>query len=132
MDRRYVRDMLRLHEYIDMIIPRGGNGLHTFCRENSSIPVITGGIGVCHIFVDAERALGQGNARAATTPKRNDRPSAIPWRRCWCISSVAPQLLPELVDALGAAGVVSSARKHAPAPSLAVTSRVVRCGHRRL
>ncbi len=35
-----------------MIIPRGGNSLHTFCRENSSIPVITGGIGICHLFVD--------------------------------------------------------------------------------
>ena len=56
-DRGYVSEMLRLHEYIDMIIPRGGNGLHTFCRENSSIPVITGGIGVCHIFVDASARL---------------------------------------------------------------------------
>jgi len=38
-----------------MLIPRGGSGLHTFCRENSSIPVITGGIGICHLYVD-ERA----------------------------------------------------------------------------
>ena len=44
--------MLRLDEYIDMIIPRGGAGLHRLCREESSIPVITGGIGICHIYVD--------------------------------------------------------------------------------
>jgi glutamate-5-semialdehyde dehydrogenase len=35
-----------------MIIPRGGAGLHRLCREKSTIPVITGGIGICHIFVD--------------------------------------------------------------------------------
>jgi glutamate-5-semialdehyde dehydrogenase len=51
-DRRYVGEMLRLHQYIDLIIPRGGNALHTFCRENSTIPVITGGLGICHLFVD--------------------------------------------------------------------------------
>jgi glutamate-5-semialdehyde dehydrogenase len=51
-DRRYVRELLRLSDYVDMIIPRGGNTLHTFCRENSTIPVITGGIGICHLYVD--------------------------------------------------------------------------------
>ncbi len=52
-DRELVAQLLRMHEYVDMLIPRGGAGLHTFCRENSSIPVITGGIGICHLFVDA-------------------------------------------------------------------------------
>ncbi|MBN1681585.1 MAG: glutamate-5-semialdehyde dehydrogenase [Anaerolineae bacterium] len=51
-DRRYVSDLLRLSDYVDMIIPRGGSGLHTFCREHSTIPVITGGIGICHLYVD--------------------------------------------------------------------------------
>jgi glutamate-5-semialdehyde dehydrogenase len=51
-DRQYVGEMLKLHQYIDMIIPRGGSGLHTFCRENSTIPVITGGLGICHLYVD--------------------------------------------------------------------------------
>lgn len=51
-DRRYVGELLKLHAYVDMIIPRGGNGLHTFCRENSTIPVITGGLGICHLYVD--------------------------------------------------------------------------------
>lgn len=51
-DRRYVAELLRLSDYVDMIIPRGGNALHSFCRENSTIPVITGGIGICHLYVD--------------------------------------------------------------------------------
>jgi glutamate-5-semialdehyde dehydrogenase len=51
-DRALVNEMLRMDKYIDMLIPRGGAGLHKLCREQSTIPVITGGIGVCHIFVD--------------------------------------------------------------------------------
>lgn len=51
-DRERVKELLHLHQYIDLIIPRGGAPLHQFCRENSLIPVITGGIGICHLFVD--------------------------------------------------------------------------------
>jgi len=51
-DRALGNEMLRMDKYIDMLIPRGGAGLHKLCREQSTIPVITGGIGVCHIFVD--------------------------------------------------------------------------------
>jgi glutamate-5-semialdehyde dehydrogenase len=51
-DRALVSELLRLDRYVDMIIPRGGAGLHRLCREQSTIPVITGGIGICHIYVD--------------------------------------------------------------------------------
>ena len=51
-DRALVAALLRMDEYVDMIIPRGGAGLHRLCREQSTIPVITGGIGICHIYVD--------------------------------------------------------------------------------
>ena len=51
-DRKYITELLKLDKYVDMIIPRGGAALHKLCREHSTIPVITGGIGVCHIFVD--------------------------------------------------------------------------------
>jgi glutamate-5-semialdehyde dehydrogenase len=51
-DRLLVYDLLQMEQYIDMVIPRGGAGLHEFCRKNSRIPVITGGIGICHLFVD--------------------------------------------------------------------------------
>jgi glutamate-5-semialdehyde dehydrogenase len=51
-DRELVAQLLRLDRYVDMIIPRGGASLHRLCREQSTIPVITGGMGICHIFVD--------------------------------------------------------------------------------
>ena len=51
-DRDLVTQLLRLDQYVDMIIPRGGAALHKLCKEQSTIPVITGGIGVCHLFVD--------------------------------------------------------------------------------
>ena len=51
-DRALVFELLKLHQFVDMVIPRGGAKLHQICRENSSIPVITGGIGICHLFVD--------------------------------------------------------------------------------
>ena len=52
-DRARILDLLKLNEYVDLIIPRGGASLHTLCRDNSTIPVITGGMGINHIFVDA-------------------------------------------------------------------------------
>ncbi|MPW35133.1 glutamate-5-semialdehyde dehydrogenase [Vibrio sp. B1Z05] len=51
-DRELVSQLLKLDEYVDMIIPRGGAGLHKMCKENSTIPVIIGGFGISHIFVD--------------------------------------------------------------------------------
>jgi glutamate-5-semialdehyde dehydrogenase len=56
-DRALVAEMLKLDQYIDMIIPRGGQSLHRLCREQSTIPVITGGIGICHIYVDESADL---------------------------------------------------------------------------
>ena len=59
-DRSFVSEMLRMDEYIDVIIPRGGAGLHRLCKEQSSIPVITGGIGICHVYVDESADLHKG------------------------------------------------------------------------
>jgi glutamate-5-semialdehyde dehydrogenase len=42
-----------------MIIPRGGNSLHRLCREQATIPVITGGMGICHVFVDESADLAR-------------------------------------------------------------------------
>jgi glutamate-5-semialdehyde dehydrogenase len=56
-DRALVTQLLRLDRYVDMIIPRGGAALHKLCREQATIPVITGGMGVCHLYVDASADL---------------------------------------------------------------------------
>jgi len=51
-DREAVLEMLKLEDYIDLIIPRGGEGLIRFVVENSKIPVIKHYKGVCHVYVD--------------------------------------------------------------------------------
>jgi glutamate-5-semialdehyde dehydrogenase len=51
-DRTLVERMLRLREYLDVIVPRGGEGLIRFTVENATVPVIETGAGVCHTYVD--------------------------------------------------------------------------------
>ena len=51
-DRALVQRMLKLREYIDVIIPRGGEGLIKATIENATVPVIETGAGVCHTYVD--------------------------------------------------------------------------------
>jgi len=51
-DRALVQRMLKLREFIDVIIPRGGEGLIKATIENATIPVIETGAGVCHTYVD--------------------------------------------------------------------------------
>lgn len=53
IDRQAVNALLGLEEYVDLIIPRGGEGLIRFVAENSRIPVLKHYKGVCHVFVDA-------------------------------------------------------------------------------
>lgn len=56
-ERHLVLELLKMDRYIDMVIPRGGAALQSFCRDHSRIPVITGGIGICHLFLDASANL---------------------------------------------------------------------------
>jgi glutamate-5-semialdehyde dehydrogenase len=51
-----------MRDVIDLVIPRGGAGLINFVRENSSIPVVAGGIGVCHTYVDKSADLAKATA----------------------------------------------------------------------
>lgn len=51
-DRSVTQEFMRLKEYVDVLIPRGGAGLIRSVVENSTIPVIETGTGNCHIFVD--------------------------------------------------------------------------------
>ena len=53
-ERSLVNQMLKMSQYIDMVVPRGGAGLIKFVKENAVMPVVAGGIGVCHTYVDAE------------------------------------------------------------------------------
>jgi glutamate-5-semialdehyde dehydrogenase len=51
-DRALVNEMLKMRGIIDLLIPRGGAGLIKFVTENAAMPVVSGGVGVCHTYVD--------------------------------------------------------------------------------
>jgi glutamate-5-semialdehyde dehydrogenase len=51
-DHALVEKMLKLKKYIDLIVPRGGAPLIKFVSETASMPVVSGGIGVCHTYID--------------------------------------------------------------------------------
>jgi glutamate-5-semialdehyde dehydrogenase len=111
-DRALVLELLRLADYVDLIIPRGGNSLHEFCRQNSRIPVITGGIGICHLFVDEtadlERALDViHNAKIQRPTVCNALDTVL------VHSAVAGDFLPALVQHLRPAGVAFRAHENA-------------------
>lgn len=55
--RETVQQMMKLHGYIDVLIPRGGAGLIASVVENSTVPVIETGTGNCHIYVDESADL---------------------------------------------------------------------------
>lgn len=55
--RETVNNLMKMNEYIDVLIPRGGAGLIKATIENSTIPVIQTGLGNCHIYVDSSANL---------------------------------------------------------------------------
>jgi glutamate-5-semialdehyde dehydrogenase len=103
-DRDLVRQLLRLDQYVDMIVPRGGAGLHRFCLENATIPVITGGIGVCHMYVDATADIDK--AVPLIVNAKSQRPSVCNALDTLLVQRVAaPAVLQAVAPALHAAGV---------------------------
>lgn len=103
-DRALVTQFMRLDKYVDMLIPRGGAGLHRLCREEATIPVITGGIGICHLYVDGS-ADPEQSIEVITNAKIH-RPSV-----CNALDTVlvkrtaAGGFLPKLAQRMAAEGV---------------------------
>lgn len=103
-DRQYVEAMLKLYQYIDVIIPRGGAGLHQFCREQSTIPVITGGLGICHFYVEPSARLDA--ALPVIHNAKTQRPSVCNALDTLLVhESIAADFLPRVVEHLRPAGV---------------------------
>ena len=73
-DRNVINDLLKQRESIDLIIPRGGEGLIRFVTENSQIPVIQHFKGVCHLFIDKFADLTK--AANILVNGKSQRPSA--------------------------------------------------------
>jgi glutamate-5-semialdehyde dehydrogenase len=63
-DRALVGHLLKMRGIIDLVIPRGGAGLIKLVTENAAMPVVSGGIGVCHTYVDKSADLGKAVAIA--------------------------------------------------------------------
>jgi glutamate-5-semialdehyde dehydrogenase len=102
--RQRVTELLQLYEYIDLLIPRGGAALHRFCRENSRIPVITGGIGICHLFVDASADLPA--ALEVIYNAKTQRPTVCNALDTLLVhQAIAAEFLPQVIARLGPAGV---------------------------
>ncbi|MBX4261450.1 glutamate-5-semialdehyde dehydrogenase [Clostridium estertheticum] len=57
VDRELVNKLVKLNDYVDVIIPRGGKGLKKAIIANATVPVIETGSGICHIYVDADADL---------------------------------------------------------------------------
>ncbi len=96
-DRELVSQLLKLDDYVDMIIPRGGAGLHKMCKENSTIPVIIGGFGISHIFVDESADLKK--SLNVVENSKVQRPSACNSLDTLLVhEKIAAQFLPMIVE----------------------------------
>ena len=140
-DRALVGEMLKMDKYIDMLIPRGGAGLHKLCREQSTIPVITGGIGVCHIFVDETAEIAP--ALKIIVNAKTQRPSTCNTVETLLVHrNIADTFLPALSKQMAESGVTLHAapsalpalqnhiREHGTQHSDAILTRTLRNANR--
>ncbi|WP_264289479.1 glutamate-5-semialdehyde dehydrogenase [Duffyella gerundensis] len=117
-DRALVNELLKLDRYVDMLIPRGGAGLHKLCREHSTIPVITGGIGVCHTYVDP--GVDFSDALKVIISAKKQRPSACNSLETLLVhQEIAAMFLPLLSQRAADEGITL----HADANALALLQR---------
>jgi glutamate-5-semialdehyde dehydrogenase len=121
-DRSLVDYMLKMKGTIDLIIPRGGAGLIKSVAENATIPVVTGGIGVCHTYVDKSANLNKAVAIAYNA--KVQRPTVCNALDTLLVhAEIAPQYLPLIAREWAKAGVEMHCDERAlailkPIPSL--------------
>ncbi len=103
-DRELVNELLQLEEYIDLIIPRGGEELIRAVAANSKIPVIKHYKGVCHVYVDADVSLEM--AERICFNAKVQRPSVCNAMETLLVhQAIAPRFLPDMIKKYQAAGV---------------------------
>jgi len=103
-DRKAVGEMLKLNEYIDVIIPRGGESLIKMVTENSTIPVIKHYKGVCHVYVDEEADLKMAEKIAFNA--KVQRPGVCNAMETLLVAEkIADKFLPVVIRKLQEAGV---------------------------
>ena len=115
-DRAAVGELLKLDEFVDVIVPRGGKGLVERVTNDSTIPVIKHLDGICHVYVDAAADLPMA-ADVAFNSKVEKYAVCNALETLLVHESVAAQLLPSLSARYGEAGVTlrgcERARQHA-------------------
>jgi len=103
-ERELVVYLLKMNHLIDLVIPRGGAGLINMVRENSTIPVVAGGVGVCHTYVDC--AADIQDAVNIVFNAKTQRPTVCNALDTVLVhADIAAGYLPLLAEALGAGGV---------------------------
>lgn len=104
LDREAAVMMMKMHDYVDVLIPRGGKGLKKAVQENASVPIIMTGMGNCHVYVD-EFADLQKAVRIVHNAKVQ-RPSVCNAAETLLVhKAVAQQFLPLVIDDLQEAEV---------------------------
>tara|TARA_B100000700_G_C14993161_1_gene832357 strand:- start:92 stop:1354 length:1263 start_codon:yes stop_codon:yes gene_type:complete len=103
-DRSLINEMLRLDECIDLMIPRGGQELVNMVAKNASMPSITGGVGVCHTYID--ESANWNDAVEIVNNAKVQRPYVCNAMDTVLIhSKIASDLLPEIANRLSQSNV---------------------------
>ena len=103
-DRALVEQMLAMKEHIDLLIPRGGADFVRYVGEKAQMPVITGGVGVCHTYVDKDANLESAVAIAYNA--KVSRPTVCNALDTLLVhSEAAPKCLPAIAREWAKAGV---------------------------
>jgi len=122
-DRTLVKEMLHMDDAIDLMIPRGSAELVNFVSQNAKMPAITGGIGVCHTYVDADADLD--NALKIVVNAKVQRPTVCNALDTVLIhQTVAHNFLPKLAHEFGVQKVELRADSRAMSILEALASKV--------
>ena len=122
-DRTLVKEMLHMDDAIDLMIPRGSAELVSFVGQNAKMPAITGGIGVCHTYVDADADLD--NALKIVVNAKVQRPTVCNALDTVLIhQTVAHNFLPKLAHEFGVQKVELRADSRAMSILEALASKV--------
>mgnify|MGYP000857345179 CR=1 FL=1 len=104
VDREATAELLHAHGLVDLIIPRGSQNLIDFVRQNSSIPVIETGAGICHTYFHQDGDVIKGKAIINNAKTR--RPSVCNALDCVLIDEARLADLPELTELLTQSNVI--------------------------
>ncbi len=111
-DRALVGEMLRMKDHVDLMVPRGGSDLVRRVAEEAEMPAVTGGIGVCHAYVDSQADIDMAVSIAYNA--KVSRPSVCNALDTVLVhSAIAPAFLPKLAAEWRGAGVEMRADRRA-------------------